>query len=80
MNPEIDCVFSGLGNIGAIYISNYSTANNFNLLISTLIYQSIIKNILDLNIKSVITIAKNRKINYPKNIVESYLYIDAEDS
>lgn len=32
MDSDIDCVFSGMGKIGSIYISNFTTANNIKIL------------------------------------------------
>lgn len=73
MNGDIQCVFDCFGGHGAIFISDYPTAKNIDILKSKILFT------LEHGIKAIISVAKGAILTHPETEIPYYLYIDAED-
>ena len=71
MFSDIDCVFEGFGGKGRIYISGLYPASNISLLKSKFLIN------LDLNIKTVISVAISGLLTHKIEDIPNYLYLPA---
>lgn len=73
MISDISCVFEGIGDIGAIYISGIDAAES----LATLRCNNL--PIPDHNITAILTVARGGFLSHEKIEIPLYLYVPADD-
>lgn len=74
-HPSIHCVFQGVGDSSAIFLSNFKAAQDLSLLQSTIIFDEV-----GLGIGAIVSVARGGKVAHPQDAIPHYSYIPADDN